>query len=88
MVSRLATEEELALVHDRAYIQQVIDYKGLQPGDDNRVCKIEEKWPTYVSKAVYETSASAVGSLLQLTDAVCSQKVAILKAKLFITFSI
>lgn len=72
---RLATEDELALVHHRSYIKRLSEYDKMTAEDDSNPCKLEEKWPTYVSSAVYEASSVAVGSLLQLTDAVCTQQV-------------
>ena len=68
---RMATEEELSLVHDKEYIQEVKTYSL----DGQNPCKLPERWPTYVSEHVYGASTCAVGSLLNMVDSVCTNQV-------------
>ncbi|ELU01509.1 hypothetical protein CAPTEDRAFT_173494 [Capitella teleta] len=73
--SRLATDDELSLVHTAKYIEQLKQYGSLPAESMENPCKIEEKWPSYISNDVFISSSVAVGCALQLTDAVCTNKV-------------
>ena len=71
-VYRMATDEELEIVHDKDYIQNVKKYSSKSKDD---VCKLEEQWKTYTSDFTYDASACAVGSLLNLVDAIYKTQV-------------
>ncbi len=63
------------MVHKKHYIDKVKHYSSSL--GENPSC-IEETWPTYMSDHAYLSSTCAVGSTLNLIDAVLSNKVCVL----------
>ena len=81
---RNATEKELCLVHSKSYIEKVRNYSSAV--SDNP-CALEETWPTYMSDYAYSSSICAVGSTLNLVDAVLTNQVICIHNHNTVTFS-
>ncbi len=72
--SRLATDEELQLVHTKEFIDKI---KLCSDDCYNQFYRPPENFPTYTSNSAFTAAACAVGGLLGVVDAVCSGKVTI-----------
>ncbi|XP_076330416.1 histone deacetylase 6 isoform X2 [Tachypleus tridentatus] len=69
--SRFATEEEIALVHKKDYIYKMKKTETMKPRD---IHKFQTDYDSiYMCKETYGCALLATGTLLQLTEAVCSR---------------
>lgn len=70
--SRSATVDELLMVHDKKYVQKM---RGCQEMKNADLIKLQEKYPSvYLCRDTFSSALLAAGSLLQLVDAVCTNK--------------
>lgn len=68
--ARKATEDEIQLVHDKEYISSVKRSGNTQKNNYLN----HDKWSPYGSKYVYESALTAVGGLIDLSEAVARKE--------------
>lgn len=70
--SRSATVDELLLVHDKKHVQKMRSCQEMESAD---LIKLQEKYcSVYLCRETFSSALLAAGSLLQLVDAVCTNK--------------
>lgn len=71
LTERSAEQEELLLAHDLNYVLSI-----LKPYKNNKDFFTSDKWSPYVTPYAYQTAATAVGSLIDLSESVARGELA------------